>query len=323
MARNQAVHWGRAMDILILKPGLFRLALALAVVVAHITDLDVGHLAVLLFFYLSGYWVTKIYQEKFGGSDVPRFYASRFLRIYPLFLIATLVAAGARGSDLHLANFTLFGISYGNDPTLVSWSLDYEAQFYLLVPILAPLMAIAPRRVLAGALVASAIGFGVNALYGMGFPKFCLPFILGGLTHTLDWRPSRQTALRSLVAFVGFTALTAFTPFLLKSTADPFTRDAWALPWMLPLLPYVAYSLRQRSSRFDRTLGDLSFPVYLFHQLVIFAVAQAGLHGGNAQKLAVLAGTAVVSLAIYYAIDRPLDRLRVAWTEGRRTAPAG
>jgi len=46
-------------------PGLFRFLLALAVVVSHLSKLDIGRMAVLLFFFLSGYWVSKIWITKF------------------------------------------------------------------------------------------------------------------------------------------------------------------------------------------------------------------------------------------------------------------
>ena len=72
---------------LVLPPGLFRLLLAAAVLLSHLSRFDVGRLAVLLFFYLSGYWVTRVWQAKFGPRATLRFYAARYLRIAPLYLL--------------------------------------------------------------------------------------------------------------------------------------------------------------------------------------------------------------------------------------------
>ena len=77
----------------VLPPGAFRLMLASAVVVSHASRFDVGRLAVLLFFYLSGYWVSRIYQSEFAGRRWLMFYVGRWLRITPLYFIAMLAAA--------------------------------------------------------------------------------------------------------------------------------------------------------------------------------------------------------------------------------------
>ncbi|HEX5264198.1 MAG TPA: hypothetical protein VFW13_11760, partial [Phenylobacterium sp.] len=54
--------------IFVVAPGAFRLILAAAVAVSHVSRLDIGRLAVLLFFFLSGYWTARIWAEKFQSS---------------------------------------------------------------------------------------------------------------------------------------------------------------------------------------------------------------------------------------------------------------
>ena len=41
---------------------------------------------------------------------------------------------------------------------------------------------------------------------------------------------------------------------------------------MIPLLPYVARSLTVKSSKLDRHLGNLSYPLYLVHLPLIWFV---------------------------------------------------
>jgi len=79
--------------------GIFRLILALCVVVAHasplpgLPTLDAG-LAVKTFFMISGFYMALILAEKYPATPAGRslFYTNRFLRIYPLYLI-TLIGA--------------------------------------------------------------------------------------------------------------------------------------------------------------------------------------------------------------------------------------
>ena len=51
-------------------PGAFRFFLASLVVVQHVSRLSLGHPAVLLFFMLSGYWVSRMYAERYSARRI-------------------------------------------------------------------------------------------------------------------------------------------------------------------------------------------------------------------------------------------------------------
>jgi len=302
----------------ILPPGAFRLLLASAVVVSHVSRFDIGRLAVLLFFFLSGYWTAKIWAEKFEGRRLGRFYLSRYWRIAPLFLLITIAAALIRGYDLRLENFTLLGVgSSSNDPTGVSWSLDVELQFYLLVPLIAAIVARSPILVLLTCVPLGAAGWWFDSQFHVATVAKYLPaFVLGTLTYARSWKPGPRMAYGSLAAFAGFTLVTAATPFLLSTNRDarPFDQDIWGLLWMMPLLPYVAHSLTVRSSRLDRHMGNLSYPLYLIHFPTI-AILGATLGHSLGAKMIAVAASFLISIAVYAWIDRPIDAMRVRVTE--------
>lgn len=301
-------------------PGLFRLVLALAVVVSHATAVDIGRLAVLLFFYLSGFWVSTIWTTKFGPERLCAFLAGRWLRVMPLYLLVMLGAAALRQLPIGPINFALLGVgSTDQDPTGVSWSLDVEMQFYLLFPLLILALHRLPDAALAAVVALLAVvGWWLDTQYAVTTVAKYLPaFFLGVLTFTQEWRPSERGARLSLLGFLAMSAVTAATPFLSKVAPDPFDQDIWAFLWMLPLLPYVARSLRQRSSKLDRDLGNLSFPLYLVHFPLIAFTAQLGLGGWT--KYAAVAVSVVVAVALYKLFDRPVDAWRLRVTEGRAT----
>ena len=302
---------------LVLPPGLFRLLLAAAVLLSHLSRFDVGRLAVLLFFYLSGYWVTRVWQAKFGPRATLRFYAARYLRIAPLYLLTLVVAAMLNGIRIAPENVVLFGTATtGHDPIGVSWSLDIELQFYLLLPALVLLLSrVSSVATIALSLAAAVAGVVLENTVGLHTVlKFLPAFILGLLTFTRGWRPSQLTANLSLAAFVAMTAITAFTPFLDKKAPDPFDEDIWSFFWMLPLLPYVARSLEVRSTPLDRHFGNLSYPLYLVHVPAV-SLLQAHMAFGAAGKLAAAALSSLAALALYVVVDRPVDRWRVRLTE--------
>ena len=302
-------------------PGLFRFLLALAVVVSHLSKLDIGRMAVLLFFFLSGYWVSKIWITKFDGHNVRRFYASRYLRVVPLYLILMAVAALARGLPIQPVNLALFGVaSADNDPVGISWSLDVELQFYMILPLVFFIAAHVSSAVTGLITLACAVlGWALETSVGfVSVAQYLPPFILGLMTQRLAWTPGPRTAAASLAGFILFTAVAALAPstatFLDKTTPDPFDRDIFAFFWMAPLIPYVARSLTLRSGPLDRHLGNLSFPVYLVHYPVVSVLAEHFGLGGTTKVLAVLISLVIAGL-VYVFIDRPIDAWRVRRTE--------
>lgn len=298
---------------LVLPPGTFRVLLAFVVLASHLSGYDIGRLAVVLFFYLSGYWVTRLYKERYGPGSVGRFYLSRYWRLAPLFFLATFAAAIARDQSLGWSNFTLLGLAStgeATDPTHVSWSLDLELQFYLLLPLLLPLLERYPRLTFCASIPLALLGSWLDMSHHvLTVAKFLPVFLLGALTYQARYTPSAGLATGSLAAFCLLTVATALTPFLLKSEPDPFDRDLWAMVWALPLLPYVARSLTIRSGSIDRALGDITYPLYLFHPLVIFLMGgQADM--GAAEKASVAGLSFLLALALWMAFDRHSERVR-------------
>lgn len=287
-----------------------------AVVVSHLTAFDVGRVAVQLFFYLSGYWTATIWATKFDSRALGRFYASRYLRIAPLYFIVTGVAAVVGRYPLHLENFTLLGVaSTLHDPTHVAWSLDIELQFYLLAPLVAMIVSRLGWATLAGSGLLMAAGFALFRFTGAATVMMYLPaFVLGSLTHAKAWKPGERLAALSLGAFVVVTALTCLTPFMLKNRPDPFDRDIYAALWMLSLLPYAARSLTVKGPRIDRDLGNLSYPLYLVHLPVLLFVRPLVGHSLGGRAL-IVAAPVILALAVYRYVDRPVNRLRVRLTE--------
>ena len=132
-------------------PGMLRLLLALLVWVSHASRLEVGGPAVMVFFMLSGYWVTGLYLRHNGS--IASFMLDRFLRVWPLLAIVAILTVAARlwldvPAAGHLAStLMLLGLATRNQDVLgVAWSLDFELQFYFALPFL--MMLVAPTGVL-------------------------------------------------------------------------------------------------------------------------------------------------------------------------------
>jgi len=97
-----------------------------------------GHTGVDLFFVLSGYLITNLLLtefEKYETVDVGRFLLRRFWKLYPPYIVLSLVTLFMfRGYDLgQLFRSLLFLNSYLQDFWSHTWSIAIEAHFYLLM----------------------------------------------------------------------------------------------------------------------------------------------------------------------------------------------
>lgn len=302
-------------------PGVFRLLLAGVVLLSHLSALNIGRPAVVLFFVLSGYWVSLRW---LGGSEDPvRFVIGRTLRIWPLFaLVSALTWVGLGALDLPhspdpVTGLLLLGSASRDDMILlVAWSLDLELQFYLCLP----LMWLAARRLPARqlwalGLAAWALGAWLMTRGAWNFLLYLPAFAAGMWLARSRWRPTGVAAITGLAAFAaigGAFALSPDTlPLLFKlGGLSPLAEQLGHLLWSAPLLPVVAHVLRRPSSSRDRALGDVSYPLYLVHSPVITAMIVLTGLSGIALKLAVLPVVALVTAILFLVVDRPLETAR-------------
>lgn len=305
---------------LVVGPGAMRLILAGAVLFGHLTVFQTGRAAVLLFFVLSGYWVTRLWETTRGPRRLQAFYLNRWLRIWPLYALVMAVCVVGLGREAAPRDLLLLGVASkpGEAAIGVEWSLDIELQFYLALPLLSWIVhRCGGVAAIALATLATALGWLLWAETGWAtFLRYLPAFAIGMAIYYNAIRPSADAARLSLMAFLWMTAAIVGLPasWQLLATGD-FTRidqDLFAFVWILPLLPYLARSIDAPSPAGDRVLGDLSYPFYLVHApLMLIAFGGLGL-SAPLGAAAVTIATFLMALAIYRWVDRPLERLRRA-----------
>jgi len=291
-------------------PGATRFVLALLVLCYHFTPLRSGNFAVCCFYILSGYWITKMWKQKYSKANQPRavFLTSRWLRIAPMLLLCTglvfllpIDRSGATPGWL-LRQALIIGCTGTYVPLAPAWSLDVELQFYLAFATIAPwLFSLKqPSRVLGWLVVISlTVSLAAAGIIGNIIKPWLwiwLPLFLAGMwVETTSYTPTRRHVLRSfgflILAFGLCVAVPILKPIVwhiprINLTAEQLTvlplRTSIDLVASLIAIPLLAANLTSKPSVTDAFLGRMSFPLYLWHWIPHTALVLGILKTGSA-----------------------------------------
>ena len=294
---------------------------------AHV-DFAVGAAGVDVFFVVSGFVLWAAAEARPVGAGA--FLKARFLRVAPLYWIATLAVAAvaARAPQplpivqpqaRHLVLSLLFlphtdpsGAPFPLLPT--GWTLTYEAFFYVVFA----LALAAPRdrrlQVLCGmVLAASLLGFGYHGWYTLLANPLLLEFLAGVGLARLWGRGRLQMAAPATGPLLIAGGLLALSVLQVCGVRDDFWRP---FLWGPPATMIVAGALTLEAGgrlgqgllgRALQAVGDASYSLYLVQAPVIAAFAwatpslPAWVKAPAAFALAVACG-----LVCYRWIERPL-----------------
>lgn len=345
--------------------GSYRLVLAWCVVLEHLSAPDsyfnhAGMFAVIGFYVLSGYLITRVLRDSYGFAFLP-FWSNRFLRIYPTYFLLLAVALALVLGTAHAADF--FPEVWKNSPALSDWigliaifPMGFAPMSWSFRPVppiwsvgvellnYAVLFAVVARReAFAWAVAVAAAGYHVFSLWRgdelaaryFPFHAALLPFALGALiyfyTKPAAGRLSPRTALL-LCAPALFNCIVA--GLLGGFQPTPLFEASFYLNLVFQCLAVAALSLvpSAPSWRFDKLTGDLSYPVFLCHWLVGYVIAVT-FFPGQWRSIPLMIATLVLSTVVAYfvcelqnAVIEPLrsrTRARAAAVDDRRLLASG
>lgn len=292
-------------------------------------------LGVYVFFVISGVVMMLGHGDDFARPHTGRIFATRRLgRIVPSYWIATLLVFVMSPDAAPLANLVqsllfvphqMTGGPYGWPIYPLGWTLQYEMFFYLLFALALRFSRNLGLTVLAGAILALAIAgsaglFGVDtipAYYGRPVILYFLAGIGIGLAA-----PKLLERNRSRLAFgtaLAWACALLATACAIAWLAGAPSRLSAAAAAGAAVLATAACALHGPGApvgplrKLAHALGDATYSIYLSHAFVVFGlgrlVARAGLNPPFPLFLAVaLLASALVGLALYRAVERPLVR---------------
>ena len=298
-----------------------------------------GDRGVRLFFVISGFILALPFARQYlaGGPPVSlrKFYLRRLTRLEPPFLVATALTtamiliytrgAPAPGFYAHLAatSFYLHGLIYKSQSWVnpVTWSLEIEVQFYVLVPLMALLLKIRPapwRRAIFLAIILLCGALQVRYLAGTiasGSLLFYVQYFLTGVfiadLYTLEFHRLAASAWWDLLGL----ACLAFT---LRAGHD-WTAMHALLPLVFLLL--FAAAFKSRLLRAFLTIpwiavcGGMCYSIYLLHltwMAAFFHVTRRAILFQNdflanylIQMVVTILPILLVSATFYLLIEKP------------------
>jgi peptidoglycan/LPS O-acetylase OafA/YrhL len=297
---------GKGESAIILPPGALRFALAVVVMLAHYRYLDspFDGVAVVGFFFLSGYWIARLWDFKYSRCSNPllTFYLSRAWRIYPLAIIGLLamLPLASFSWPALLPNFLLLPIAgWSINPPY--WSLSVEMQFYLLAPLLLTLFR--SHKLAAAILAVSVTGYVLFA-FDLIWQSMAIGWLFAFVSGSIYAR-SPKPAIISRLAPYGL----AFT-ILIGASALYFEPSRATMRFMIfagsmTFIPYVMASLTRPSGDLDRDIGNCAYPLYVIHQPIWSAATLLLI-----PIPAIIVMSIAATLMLYRFIDRPLEAAR-------------
>lgn len=200
-----------------------------------------------------------------------------------------------------------------------SWSLSMELLFYAMVPFLVRCGWRTLTAIVVASMALRFCGYLLPVEYGLWqgrfFPTVLFLFLLGMFAHRALPLASAAPKAVGWVAAAGAFALIVCLPML----GLPGEAGAWVIYLAITCtIPFIFNAFKD--NKLDRWIGELSYPMYLSHLLIVALVLT--FEPPFAAWVAILA-TFAVSALFLVLVDGPVDRWRQKRAKrARNTGPA-
>jgi peptidoglycan/LPS O-acetylase OafA/YrhL len=335
-------------------PGLFRFILAFMVLLYHtLAFFPLGHYAVYVFFFLSGYWIFKMYEEKYSQYENSywvylRSRLMRVLLVYWLILAIAIIVFFIKSSllpntgwqgfsvyEIFIKNIFVMGLN--TSPIIFitpAWSLEIEIQFYMIVPLLIMLRKFIniKMQLFISILFLSVLLYFIPVEKRIANLFFSLPFFLIGAWLYYSGKIFSEKIVRIFLLLIAGVLLINFmvpelrTHFMVK-TESRFGIDQYQdhINILLALLtiPFLTRNITQKvTDQNDSIWSSMSFVLYLAHWPLLKIYNTVLLIQGEKYKLLYLVLLYIASLSLSYFIavkfDRHFEGLRRKWLKAQK-----
>lgn len=336
----------RAIAALVVVIGHIELIKNLNNIISYLDYVPSGHIAVVLFFVLSGFLITFLLNKELDTASTisfKKFYMRRILRIWPLYylilLISILIIPTKQSIISYILCFTIFpnvahaiGDGWASSPQI--WSIGVEEQFYLLWPIILYFIFSINKRlilpmlltfILAYTILPHTLGF-LNVRYFQSESMYTLEkffygtkyncIALGSYIGIVYARRKPWIQLfNSNIFLVIITSITGLM-WLFKFEHKYFTDEIFAVLFSVLILGIIGSKTINIDSTFTKFLGKISYGIYMYHWLVVLVVIEWLPIEENAVSYnfklysIVITTTVLISYLSYYLFEKKFLNLK-------------
>ncbi len=289
------------------------------------------------FFVISGFvFARTIYA---GDLKIWPYFVRRIFRIYPLYFCSLLLYYGFTPSHPEKWMFFIKHLFFLHTTHSVEeafffnpayWSLPVEMEFYLLVPILAIfavryqyfLMILLLSFLLFRLVIVSSLldGFmpNLSAILNLHLPGILVEFLVGVFLFKLYTQfNTLKIAYLMLIMMTGLLVLSALGIYFSWYGDDGISQFFWlksyfnffcAVGYSLLLFPFLILIQPKQSffNSFCLFIGNISYGVYLFHNLIPLIMKSLGYELTGVTAYIVYSGLVVIlALVFYYTVETP------------------
>lgn len=249
--------------------------------------LDLGKIAVIVFFVISGFVIPYSIRGNDKVQSVKAFIISRFFRLFPIYWLSVILGFFIIGEDVSrtdfLVNFTMLQQFLGFKNVLgLYWTLQIELIFYFLVVVVFLLnilgnnkkMFLISLAFLLLALVMSYFRFKLDMKLPLAIPlALSLMFFGSYYRSTVLKDDEKAHKLVKIYAVIYFLIIPVICT--LGYNKDMGFNESWykyTTTYFVGMIIFLIIGKLKASNKFTEYLGRISYSVYLFHPIFIYLV---------------------------------------------------
>jgi peptidoglycan/LPS O-acetylase OafA/YrhL len=196
-----------------------------------------------------------------------------------------------------------------------AWTLSLELYFYLLAPFLVKRSI---RFILGFIAISLVVRFAVAYIGGLRmdpwshrFFPFELAFFLAGALAYRAYRSYKNDGfmIKVFIGMLGLSGVMAYASMFGRVMKHPLSLlTIIFIGLVLLFTPYLFQ--KTKNSRIDRYLGELSYPMYICHLMIIWFFGALAIPNGLWRSVGIFSLVILCSAGLYQIVDRRVDDYR-------------
>lgn len=286
------------------------------------------HIAVILFFVISGFLITFLLAKEWGLNNkisLKKFYLRRVLRIWPLYFFVLFLSIFLFKHDQSIKSYLLcfsifpnvahiFGHGWSGSPQI--WSIGVEEQFYLIWPLIFSLVFYINKRIISFILLClflflTFLPHGIAYFNSHYFDSEFLKLLeklfnfsnysciaVGCFIGIAYWRNFKWVNFFNSNIITIPLLLTVSFLWLFNFRYSYFTNEIFAILFSFVVLGLIGNKTVNIDNVFFSFLGKISYGIYMYHWIIIEIVIHFLDKGKNLMLYNVLLYSIVIGTTI-------------------------